>query len=278
MDARFAIRSTRRHSAETIELVVDAPLVAKHARAGQFVIVRTTNDGERIPLTICESDPEIGTISLVVQTVGRSTTEMQSLGPGDRLADLLGPLGQPTETDDFGTCIVVAGGVGVAIGLPVARALATAGNTVIGIVGARSSGQVILSDRLADACDAIHICTEDGSMGSLGLVTDVLGPILTDHRVDRVFVVGPIPMMAAVAEMTRARSVPTVASLNPIMVDGTGMCGGCRVRVDGVARFACVDGPEFDAHLVDFPALAKRNTAYLVFEECQAGRMVGHDG
>ena len=278
MDARFAIRSARRHSAETIELVVDAPLVAEHARAGQFVIVRTTDDGERVPLTICESDPDYGTISLVVQAVGRSTTEMQSLGPDDRLADLLGPLGEPTEIDAFGTCVVVAGGVGVAIGLPVARALAAAGNEVIGIVGARSAEQVILVERFTDACDAVHICTEDGSMGDRGMVTDVLESLLEDHPVDRVFVVGPIPMMAAVAEMTRSRSVPTVASLNPIMVDGTGMCGGCRVRVDGVARFACVDGPEFDAHLVDFAALAKRNTAYRAFEQCQAIRIVGDGG
>jgi ferredoxin--NADP+ reductase len=278
VNPRFAIRSAHRHNAETIELVVDAPLVAEHARAGQFVIVRTTINGERIPLTICEADPDTGTISLVVQAVGRSTTEMQTLEPGDRLADLLGPLGEPTDIDDFGTCAVVAGGVGVAIGMPVARALSAAGNSVIGIVGARSAEQIVLIDRFTDACDVVHICTEDGSMGILGMVTDALESILGEHRIDRVFVVGPIPMMAAVAEMTRSHSVPTIASLNPIMVDGTGMCGGCRVRVGGVARFACVDGPDFDAHLVDFPALATRNTAYRAFEVCQAARMVRSDG
>jgi ferredoxin--NADP+ reductase len=278
VDPRFLVRSSRRHGTDTIEVDVDAPRVARYAQPGQFVIVRASSDGERIPLTICHADPPGGTIGLVVQAAGRTTSEMQALEVGDRLADVLGPLGRPTEIEAFGTCVVVAGGVGVAIGLPVARALANAGNEVIGIYGARSEQQLILEDRLVDACDVTHVCTEDGSRGSRGLVTDVLADVLDRQPIDRVFVVGPIAMMAAVADLTRPLAITTIASLNPIMVDGTGMCGGCRVTVDGETRFACIEGPEFDAHEVDFVSLALRNRSYRDFEVCEMDLSGAHHG
>lgn len=269
MKDRFLISEVSTVGPGTTEFVVEAPRVAAHAHPGQFVIVRPTVGSERIPLTICGFDAELGTITLVVQSVGRTTTEMQGLGAGEHLADVLGPLGTPTEIDRFGTCVVVAGGVGVAIALPVARALTGAGNEVIGVLGARTAEHVILKEAFEKACHEVAITTEDGSVGTTGFVTDALKLILDDRSIDRVFAVGPIPMMRAVAEMTRDGAVPTIASLNPIMVDGTGMCGGCRVRVGGDTRFACVDGPEFDAHLVDFESLARRNTAYRAFESCQ---------
>ncbi len=278
MKDRFRICEVSTVGPGTTEFVVEAPRVASHAHPGQFVIVRPTVGSERIPLTICDFDAAAGTITLVVQAVGRTTIEMQGLGAGDGLADVLGPLGTPTEIDRFGTCLVVAGGVGVAIALPVARALAGAGNEVIGILGARTADHVILRAAFEQACTEVAFTTEDGSVGIEGFVTDALIGILDDRSIDRVFVVGPIPMMRAVAEMTRDRSVRTIASLNPIMVDGTGMCGGCRVRVGGDTRFACVDGPEFDAHLVDFDSLQSRNTGYRAFESCQVQIMEAVDG
>ena len=257
-------------------MIVDAPRVADHAHAGQFVIVRVSDDGERIPLTISSWDPGEGTIGLVVQGVGRTTDELVAMVAGDALADVLGPLGLPTDVEPFGHCVVVAGGVGAAIALPVATALADVGNTVTAVVGARTSEHLVLVDDFTAACAEVLVATEDGSAGARGLVTDVLAAIIEGTTVDRVFTVGPIPMMEAVAELTRAPSIPTIASLNPIMVDGTGMCGGCRVTVGGRTRFACVDGPEFDAHLVDFGSLATRNRAYRAFEECQL-RVAEHD-
>lgn len=269
MEARFAVRDVSSLGPDIHRLVIDAPRVAQYARPGQFVIVRPTNDGERIPLTVCEADPASGTITLVVQGVGRSTNDLLSFLEHDRLADVLGPLGLPTEVERFGTCAIVAGGVGVAIALPVARAWKAAGNEVIGVLGARSASHLILVEELAATCDEVRLTTEDGSTGSRGLVIDALAAVLHERVLARVFVVGPIAMMRAVADLTLGADVPTVASLNPLMVDGTGMCGGCRVTIGGETRFACVDGPEFDAHLVDFDALAVRNTAYRAFEACQ---------
>jgi ferredoxin/flavodoxin---NADP+ reductase len=269
MRERFTVCEVSSLGPDIHRMVIDAPRVAQYARPGQFVIVRPTSDGERIPLTVCEADPASGTITLVVQGVGRSTNDMLSLHERDHLADVLGPLGLPTEVERFGTCAIVAGGVGVAIALPVARAWKAAGNEVIGVLGARSASHLILVEELAATCDDVHLTTEDGSAGSRGLVTDALASVLHDREIARVFVVGPIAMMRAVADLTQRADVPTVASLNPLMVDGTGMCGGCRVTIGGETRFACVDGPEFDAHLVDFDALAMRNTAYRTFEACQ---------
>ncbi len=243
---------------------VDAPKVARKRRAGQFVIVRVAEGGERIPLTIADSGE--GWIALIVQAVGKTTTLLNRLDTGDHILDLAGPLGVPSDIDNFGTVVVVGGGVGTAIAYPNAVALKEAGNRVISIIGGRSRPYVILEDELDAASDQVHPCTDDGSYGFAGLVTDKLQEIISSERVDRVLAIGPIPMMAAVAEMTRPHAIPTIASLNPIMVDGTGMCGGCRVRVGGESRFACIDGPEFDAHQVDFELLATRNTAYETWE------------
>jgi ferredoxin--NADP+ reductase len=275
---RFAVRDASLEGPGIARIVVDAPRVASHALAGQFVIVRVTADGERIPLTICEADAASGTITLIVQAVGRTTTEMQALQAGDHLADVLGPLGIPTEVGRFGTCVVVAGGVGAAIALPVARALAAEGNRTIAVLGARTGDHLILRPEFAMSCDEVRVATEDGSVGVEGLVTDVLAELLATDPPDRVFTVGPIGMMRAVAELTRGRGAPTIASLNPIMVDGTGMCGGCRVTVGTETKFACVDGPEFDAHLVDFASLARRNEAYRSFEACELERSGGTGG
>ena len=271
MGRRFVIRTTETVGPDIVRLVVEAPRVASHAQAGQFVIVRANEHGERIPLTICDTDTAAGTITLVVQAVGATTMQINAKAAGEHLADVLGPLGTPTDVEVFGTCVVVAGGVGTAIVLPVAQALSDAGNRVVAIVGARDADHLILLDEMADASDEVIITTDDGSAGLHGFVTDALATLIAAGDVDYVFAAGPIPMMRAVAEATREEEIPTVASLNPLMVDGTGMCGGCRVTVDGKSQFACIDGPEFDAHQVDFAALSMRNTAYLDFESCRLG-------
>jgi ferredoxin--NADP+ reductase len=252
---------------------VEAPKVAQKRRAGQFVIVRVAPDGERIPLTIADSGQDW--IALIVQAVGKTTMLLNRLEAGDHILDLAGPLGVPSEIDDFGTVVVVGGGVGTAIAYPTAVAMKEAGNRVISIIGGRSRPFVILEQELSAASDEVHPCTDDGSYGFAGFVTAKLADVIESERVDRVLAIGPIPMMAAVAEVTRPHAIPTIVSLNPIMIDGTGMCGGCRVRVGGESLFACVDGPEFDAHLVDFELLATRNTAYAAWEhfrrvECAA--------
>ena len=269
MPSRFEIIETDSLGPDITRYVAIAPRVSAHAQPGQFVIVRVDHEGERIPLTICDHDAVKGTITLVVQAVGRTTTLMSRLGPGDALADVLGPLGRPTEVARYGRVVIVAGGLGTAIALPVARAMAQVGNVVHAIVGARDQAHLILTDEMSEVCDKITIITDDGSVGRKGLVTEPLEEIVEDDEADFVFAAGPIVMMAAVADITRGHAVPTVASLNPIMVDGTGMCGGCRVRIGDESRFACIDGPEFDAHLVDFDLLATRNRAYLDFEACR---------
>lgn len=271
MDRRFVVHEARTVGPDIVQLVVEAPRVAAHARPGQFVIVRANEHGERIPLTICDADTAEGTITLVVQAVGATTVQINAKKAGDHLQDVLGPLGAPSEIDRYGTCVVVAGGVGTAIVLPVARALHNAGNTNIAIVGARDADHLILVDRMEEVAEEVIVTTDDGSQGIHGFVTDALGDLIDDREVDYVFVAGPIPMMQAVANMTRDRAIHTVASLNPLMVDGTGMCGGCRVTIGGESMFACIDGPEFNAHKVDFAALSMRNTAYLDFESCKLG-------
>jgi ferredoxin--NADP+ reductase len=247
-------------------IVVEAPRIAKKHLAGQFVIVRVTPNGERIPLTIAEADPHAGSITLFVQAIGRTTTLMSELEAGDFLVDVAGPLGRASEIKQYGTAVVVGGGLGTAIAYPIARALADAGNRVIAIIGGRSREYVLLEGQLAAHGIEVIPCTDDGSYGRPGFVTEALAGIIAAEDVDVVFATGPVPMMAAVAEATRPRNVETIASLNPIMVDGTGMCGGCRVEVGGETKFACVDGPEFDAHLVDFGLLQRRNTSYRAFE------------
>ena len=246
---------------------VDAPKIARKHRAGQFVIVRLNEGGERIPLTIADSDPDDGWIALIVQGLGRTTRTMNLLEEGDLIRDVAGPLGMPTEIDEFGTVVVVGGGVGTAIIYPAAVALAHAGNDVIAIVGGRSNNLVLLESELKQVCTQVLVTTDDGSRGHHGLVTDELQRLLeSGRRIDRILAAGPVPMMRAVAEVSRPHGVPTIASLNPIMVDGTGMCGGCRVSIGGETQFACVDGPEFDAHDVDFELLERRNASYRALE------------
>ena len=257
---------------------VHAPRVASHWRAGQFVIVRVSGDGERVPLTIVEGDADEGWIGLVVQAVGGTTTQINALDVDDTFHDVVGPLGTPSEIERVGTVVVVGGGVGTAIAYPVAVANHAAGNRVIAIVGGRSSESVILQRELGEVCDEVLMCTDDGSLGVRGVVTDVLARVFASTHVHKVVAIGPIPMMRAVAELTRPLAVETVVSLNPIMVDGTGMCGGCRVLLGSSTKFACVDGPEFDAHTVDFDVLARRNRSYLAFERghadgCRSGAL-----
>jgi ferredoxin--NADP+ reductase len=243
---------------------VEAPRIARKQQPGQFVLVRVHPRGERIPLTIKDADPARGTITLVIQGVGKTTNLMNMLEAGDALLDVAGPLGSPSEIRHFGTAVVIGGGVGTAIAYPVARALKQAGNTVISIVGARSKDLVILEDEVRAVSDVTYIVTDDGSYGEKGLVIDPLKKLVgaNGRGIDFVLAIGPIPMMRAVAEVTRPDGIHTVVSLNSIMVDGTGMCGGCRVLIGNHSKFACVDGPEFDAHQVDFTVLAQRNAMY----------------
>lgn len=240
---------------------IAAPRIAKKRRAGQFVIVRLHQDGERIPLTIAGSAAD-GTITLIVQGIGKTTKLMNRLAAGDAVLDVVGPLGQPSEVELFGTVAILGGGVGTAIAYPTAVALQQAGNRVIGILGARTRDLVILEAEMGAVCDRLVVTTDDGSCGRQGLVTEALAEIAAAERIDRVLAIGPIPMMRAVAEVTRPLGIKTIVSLNSIMVDGTGMCGGCRVLVAGASKFACVDGPEFDAHEVDFAVLQQRNAMY----------------
>ncbi|NJE42730.1 sulfide/dihydroorotate dehydrogenase-like FAD/NAD-binding protein [Thermococcus sp. GR6] len=242
---------------------IEAPRIARHAKPGQFVVLRLHEKGERIPLTIADSDAGRGTITIVVQEVGKTTYELGTYENGDNILDLLGPLGRPSHIDNFGTVVMVGGGVGVAEIYPVAKAMKEAGNHVISILGFRTKKLVFWGDKLAEVSDEVIVTTNDGSYGMEGFTTHALAKLFDEGRkIDLVHAVGPVIMMKAVAELTRPHGIRTVASLNPIMVDGTGMCGACRVTVGGEIKFACVDGPEFDAHLVDWDELVKRLNYY----------------
>jgi ferredoxin--NADP+ reductase len=243
--------------------VIEAPRIARKRQAGQFVIVRVYARGERIPLTIADGDAERGTITLIVQGIGKTTKMMNLLDPGDALLDVVGPLGRPSEVGNFGTVVVIGGGVGAAIAYPTARALRQAGNHVISILGGRSRDLVILEPEIRAISHEVFITTDDGSYGRKGLVIDPLKELIAAGRpIARVLAIGPVRMMQAVAAVTRPAAIATIVSLNSLMVDGTGMCGGCRIITSGGAKFACVDGPEFDAHTVDFDILAQRNRTY----------------
>jgi ferredoxin--NADP+ reductase len=243
--------------------VIEAPRIARKRQAGQFVIVRVYDRGERIPLTIADGDPERGTITLIVQGVGKTTRLMNCLGPGDALLDVVGPLGRPSEVRNCGTVVVIGGGVGAAIAYPTARAMHEAGNHVIAVLGGRCRDLVLLEPEVRAISDEVFVTTDDGSYGRKGLVIDPLKELIAAGRsIGLVLAIGPVRMMQAVAEVTRPHRIPTVVSLNSLMVDGTGMCGGCRIMTAAGARFACVDGPEFDAHTVDFDVLARRNRTY----------------
>ena len=257
----FPITATRVLGPNVKQLTIAAPRIAKKQRAGQFVIVRLHEHGERIPLTIKGSDPKDGTIQLVVQAVGKTTAMLNAMNAGDAILDVVGPLGKASDIERYGTVVVIGGGVGTAIALPTAAAMHDAGNRVFSILGARTRDLLILEDEVRRVSDQTFIMTDDGSYGFRGLVTDKLKQLI-QLPVGLVLAIGPVPMMRAVAEVTRERGIKTVVSLNSIMVDGTGMCGGCRVQVDGKSAFACVDGPEFDAHGVDFQVLSQRNSMY----------------
>ena len=251
----------------TTEYVIDAPEVARKAQAGQFVIVRVHERGERIPLTIADSDREAGTITVVAQEVGATTYRMKELEPGDGLASFTGPLGRPTELEQFGTVVLVGGGLGIAAIHPICRALREAGNHVIGIIGARSGDLLFWEDRMRNVTDELIVVTDDGSYARKALVTEPLKELIEARQIDRVWGIGPAIMMKFVALTTQPYGVKTIVSLNSIMVDGTGMCGACRVSVGGRTYFACVDGPEFDGHQVDWDLLFSRQRFYLAEEK-----------
>ena len=243
--------------------IIEAPRIARKQQPGQFVIVRVHEEGERIPLTIEGSDPHAGTIRIVVQSLGKTTHLLNSLKTGDRILDVVGPLGKPSEIAKFGTVVVMGGGVGTAMAYPTAAAMKRIGNRIISIVGARNKDLVIFEREMREVSDVLMITTDDGTYADKGFVTDKLRQLIQNGvRIDLVLAVGPIPMMKAVADMTRGERIRTLVSLNPIMIDGTGMCGGCRVLVEGKSEFACVDGPEFDAHRVNFDVLVRRNSTY----------------
>ncbi|MCW8805603.1 MAG: sulfide/dihydroorotate dehydrogenase-like FAD/NAD-binding protein [Ignavibacteriaceae bacterium] len=262
---------------------IEAPKISLKRKAGQFVIIRINDAGERIPLTIADSDSEKGTIDIIVQGIGKTTKELNSLEAGDFIADVVGPLGKASHIENFGTAVSIGGGVGTAIAYPTAVALKQAGNHTISIIGGRTKEFVILENEMKQVCDEVFVTTDDGSYGKHGFVTDQLKELIESRKIDFVLAIGPIPMMKAVADVTREKGIQTVVSLNPIMVDGTGMCGGCRATVDNKTVFVCVDGPEFDAHKVDFKTLMTRNQSYLMEEkesieehECKLNKLKSH--
>jgi ferredoxin--NADP+ reductase len=241
---------------------IEAPLIAKKAKPGQFVILKANEEGERIPLTMAETDPEKGTITIIYMVVGKSTALFKELLVGDGFQDVIGPLGKPTHLEKVGKVICVGGGTGVAVLHPITRGLKEIGNDVTCIIGARTKDLLIIEDQMRAASHDLRVCTDDGSYGHHGFVTDVMKEILDEGDVKLVVAIGPVPMMKAVSNITKEYKVETLVSLNPIMVDGTGMCGGCRVTIGGETKFACVDGPEFDGHQVDYDELMLRLNAY----------------
>lgn len=270
----FKIAEKKQLNEQVTLFRIEAPFIAKKVQAGQFVIIRIDELGERIPLTVSDFDREGGTVTIVVQAVGYTTKRLAQLGAGDFIADVVGPLGKPTE---FGTpkrAIVIGGGVGCAIAFPQAKTLHAAGVETTVIAGFRSRDIVILEDEMRQNSDKLYITTDDGSYGEKGFVTDVLRRLAQQGEYDLVIAIGPVPMMKFVSLTTKEFGIKTIVSLNPIMIDGTGMCGGCRVTVGGETKFACVDGPDFDGHLVDFDELTRRNGFYRE-EEAHACKMGG---
>jgi len=247
---------------------VKATLVARKALAGQFIILRIDEEGERIPLTIADYDRKNGTITVIFMEVGKTTKQLGTMKVGDKLLNFAGPLGVASEIEKYGTCVMIGGGVGIAPLYPIVRELKKAGNHVISILGARNKSLLMLEKEIEEFSDELHICTDDGSKGKKGFVSNVLQEIIdSGKKIDIVWAIGPVIMMKVVADLTKKYNIKTMVSLNPIMVDGTGMCGGCRVTVGGEIKFACVDGPEFDGHKVDFDNLMLRNRRFLKEEE-----------
>ena len=241
---------------------IEAPRIARKARPGQFVILKASEEGERIPLTMAETDPEKGTLTIIYMVVGKSTALFKSLKVGDAYQDVIGPLGKATEIEKVGNVVCVGGGTGIAVLHPITRALKDAGNHVTAIVGSRSKDLLIMEEHMRRASHELLICTDDGSYGRKGFVTEALKDVLDKGDTQLAVAIGPVPMMKFVSKLTAQYGVKTIVSLNPIMVDGTGMCGGCRVTVGGKTKFACVDGPEFDGHKVDYDELMLRLQAY----------------
>jgi len=241
---------------------IEAPRIARKAKPGQFVMLKATETGERIPLTMADTDLEAGTVTVIFMVVGKSTALFASLQEGEAYTDLIGPLGHPTDIENVGHVVCVGGGTGIAVLHPIARAMKKAGNRVTTILGARTRDFMILKEKMSAFSDDFIAMSDDGSIGRKGFVTDALKEILATDKPDLVVAIGPVPMMKAVSELTRPDGIRTLVSLNPVMVDGTGMCGGCRVTVGDQIKFACVDGPEFDGHKVDFVGLAQRLNAY----------------
>jgi ferredoxin--NADP+ reductase len=241
---------------------IEAPRIARKARPGQFVILKANEEGERIPLTMAETDPEKGTLTIIYMVVGKSTALFKSLKVGDAYQDVIGPLGKATEIEKVGNVVCVGGGTGIAVLHPITRALKNVGNHVTAIIGSRSKDLLIMEDHMRRASHELLICTDDGSYGRKGFVTEALKDVLDKGDTQLAVAIGPVPMMKFVCKLTAQYGVKTIVSLNPIMVDGTGMCGGCRVTVGGKTKFACVDGPEFDGHEVDYDELMLRLQAY----------------
>ena len=258
----YKIISKKELCTNQYELVIDAPYVVRNAKAGQFIILRVEENGERIPLTIADVNKEKGELTIVFMAVGYTTKILASLEVGDELVDLAGPLGQPTHIKKYGTVVCLAGGYGAAPCYLISKAFKEAGNKVYMIMGARNKDLIFWQDKMKSACDELFITTDDGSLGEKGFVTQVLQRIINSEKVDYAIAVGPMPMMRAVANMTRDKGIYTEASMNPIMVDGTGMCGACRLTVGGVTKFACVDGPDFNAHEIDFDEVINRCKIY----------------
>jgi len=253
---------------QTKRLKIYAPDIAEKAKAGQFLIIRVHSNSERIPLTLSNWSKSEGTVTVIFQEVGFSTTELGALKVGERLQNLAGPLGNPSEIRNYGKAVVVCGGVGTAVAYPVATALKEAGNTVITIMGSRNKDLFILENEVKAVSDQVYISTDDGSKGQKGFVSDILKGLIAKEKFDIVFAIGPPIMMSVIADVTRPFGIKTIVSLNPIMVDGMGMCGACRVSIGGQTKFACVDGPEFDAHQVDFKELMQRLKCYTSEEKC----------
>lgn len=270
------IISKEHFSANVVKFVVEAPLIAKARRAGHFVIVRVGEKGERIPLTIADADINKGTITLVVQQMGVSSTKLCALEAGDYITDLVGPLGKATHIENFGTVVCACGGVGTAPMMPIVAALKKAGNKVITVIAARTKDLVILEEQMRENSDEVIVMTDDGSYGNKGLVTNGVESVIQREKVDLCVTIGPAIMMKFVSLLTKKYEIPTVASLNTIMVDGTGMCGACRVTIGGKTKFVCVDGPEFDAHQVDFDEMLMRLGGYKEQEKEEMERKILH--
>lgn len=258
----YKILSKKEICPHQYEITIDAPYVVRNAKAGQFIIFRADENGERVPLTIADVNKEKGELTLVFMAVGYSTKELAALEVGDEIADIVGPLGKPTKIKKYGTVVCLAGGYGAAPCYLIAKAFKDAGNKVYMIMGARNKDLIFWADKMKDACTELFITTDDGSMGEKGFVTQVMERLMAQEKIDYAIAVGPMPMMRAVANLTRDKGIFTEASMNPIMVDGTGMCGACRVTVGGEVKFACVDGPDFDAHKIDFDEVINRTKIY----------------